>query len=171
MLITIGQLLERGIGKFELLLNYVAVLMLSVMVLLGTADVIARYFFNSPIKGALEINGLLLAGSIFMIMGYVQAKRTNIRLELFIDKYPKRPRLIVDLIVDFLTLALFVLIAWQSFALAWKDIDYGRLIENIYLPIYPFEFLLTFGAVMVSLETLMQLVRTIIKYKQQTGTS
>lgn len=171
MLIRIGQVLEKGIAKFELLLNYLAVAMLGVMVFVGTADVIARYFFNSPIKGALEISSLLMAGAIFLIIGYVQSQKSNITLELFINKYPMRARLVVDLFVLIMTFLLFALIAWQSFSLAWKDIANERLIENIYLPVYPFEFLLTFGAAMVCLESLIQLVRLGVRFKASSRSS
>ena len=82
MLQTIGHTLEKAIGRFELFLNYLAVVMLGVMVFLGTADVIARYAFNRPIKGALEIQALLMAGAIFLIIGYVQSQKSNITLEL-----------------------------------------------------------------------------------------
>lgn len=163
MLHKLGHMLEKAIGKFELFLNYLAVVMLGVMALLGTADVIARYAFNHPIKGALEISALLMAGAIFLIIGYVQSQKSNITLELFINRYPPRAKWVVDLFVLLTTLFLFVLIAWQSFSLALKDVEYGRLIENIYLPVYPFEFLLTFGAVMVCLECMIQMVRTAAK--------
>lgn len=171
MLIRIGQLLEKGISKFELLLNYLAVVLLSIMVFLGTADVIARYFFNNPIKGSLEISALLMASAIFLIIGYVQSKKSNITLELFINRYPRKARFVVDMFVLLVTLGLFALIAWQSFALAWKDISYGRLIENIYLPVYPFEFILTFGAVMVCLESFIQLVRLFVNFKRSARSS
>jgi hypothetical protein len=56
-----------------------------------------------------------------------------------------------------ITLALFILIAWQSFKIAVLDIGYGRLIENIYILAYPFKFLVTFGAIMVCLECIIQI--------------
>ena len=163
MLTRIAHSISKGIEKFELLLNYLSVLIISAMVFLGTADVIARYIFNSPIKGALEMNALLLGGATFLIIGYVQAKKSNITLELFINRYPPRARRVVDMFVLLVTLTLFVLIAWQSCAMAIRDITSGRLIENIYVPLYPFEFLLTFGASMVALETLIQIVRLVSK--------
>jgi len=158
MVFRLGRLVTKAITGFELLLNYFAVLLLAVMMFLGTTDVILRKFFNRPITGALEVSRLLMAAAIFLIIGYVQAQKSNIRLELILRRYSPPFRFGAELFGYLLTLLLFVLIAWQSFALAWKDIGYGRLIENIYVPIYPFEFLLTFGAVLVCLECLIQIV-------------
>jgi TRAP-type C4-dicarboxylate transport system permease small subunit len=163
MLTRVGNRLEKAIHAFELFLNYVSVLMLSIMVLLGTADVIARYVFNHPIRGSLELQSILMAGAVFLIIGYVQAEKSNITLDMVINRYHGRTRIVADIVVLMFTFCLFVLIAWQSFSLALKDREYGRLIENVYLPVYPFELLLTFGAVMVCLECLVQLARTIAR--------
>lgn len=161
MLTRFGHSLTKFVDRFELVLNYLSVTLLSAMVLFATADVIARYIFNHPIRGALESYSLLMAGGIFLIMGYVQSTKSNIVLDLFVSRYPPRAKYVVDLVVLVITLGLFSLIAWQSFGVAFKDISSGRLIENIFIPVYPFEFLLTFGAVMVCIESILQIVRLV----------
>ena len=149
--------LDKDIQKIEQILTYIIVALILVMMLLGTADVVGRYVFNSPIKGALEINELLLAALIFLGWGYVQSSRSNIRLEFFINKYRQKAKQVVELIILLITLILFILIAWQSYRLAMLDLSYGRLIENVYIPAFPFKFLITFGAIMVCLESIIQI--------------
>lgn len=155
------RIFETGIAKIETVLTYIGVVALIIMMFLGTADVIARYVFNSPIKGALEVSQLLMAISIILGWGYVQAAKANISVTFVINHYPLRARQIVDLLIYIITLALFIIIAWQSFEIALLDIGYGRLIENIYILAYPFKFMVTFGAIMVCLECIIQIIHQI----------
>ena len=39
------------------------------LMFLGAADVVGRYFFNMPIKGAYEYSEILLAGVVFFRIG------------------------------------------------------------------------------------------------------
>lgn len=151
--------IEKGTAKIEMVLTYIGVGMLLIMVLLGTADVIGRYVFNTPIKGTWEISELLMGGAIFMSWGYVQATKSNISLDLVITRYPPRIKLLVEIIILILTLVLFVFIGWQSFKIAMQDLNNGRLIENIYISVFPFKLLITFGAILVCLESILQIVR------------
>lgn len=157
----VGHAFETGIARVENVLTYIGVAALIIMMFLGTADVIARYVFNSPIRGALEVSQLLMATAIILGWGYVQAIKANIAVTFIINRYPLRARQIVELIVLIITLALFILIAWQSFIIAWKDIGYGRIIDNLFVPAYPFKFLVTFGAIMVCLEAIIQIAHQV----------
>ena len=157
----VAHAVERSIAKIEVVLTYIVVVLLLLMMFLGTADVIARYVFNSPIKGTLEISQLMMGGVIILGWGYVQASKANISVSFIIDRYPPRVKRIVDLVILIITLILFILIAWQSYAIGINDIGYGRTIENVYIPAYPFKFLVTFGAIMVCLEALFQIIHLV----------
>ena len=153
----------------EMALLYAGVVMLLIMMLLGTADVIARYIFSSPIKGTLELSQLLMAGAILLGWGYAQATSSNIRVDFVIMRYRPTAKFIVELIILLLTLSLFIFIAWQSFKIAMLDVEYGRLIENVYLPAFPFKLMVTFGAIMVCLESIFQMVRLIFHRIKKSG--
>jgi TRAP-type C4-dicarboxylate transport system permease small subunit len=169
MLLKVDRLIEKGTAKIEMVLTYIGVGMLLIMVLLGTADVIGRYVFNTPIKGTWEISKLLMGGAIFMSWGYVQATKSNISLDLVITRYPPRIKLIVEIIILILTLVLFVFIGWQSFKIAMQDLNNGALIENIYISVFPFKLLITFGAILVCLESIIQIAHLINDMTKKRG--
>ena len=52
--------IEKFIHSVSKYMAIVAAVVLGVMMLLTTADVTGRYFFNAPINGTWEIVGLLL---------------------------------------------------------------------------------------------------------------
>jgi len=148
---------EKAVQKIESVLSYIVVALIMAMMFLGTADVIGRYAFNSPIKGTLEISELLMAVAIFFAWGYVQSSNSNIRVDFIIKRYPYKVRQIVELLILLLTFLLFAFITRQSFKVAMIDLGYGRLIENVYIPAYPFKLMLSLGAAMVCLETIIQI--------------
>jgi TRAP-type C4-dicarboxylate transport system permease small subunit len=158
ILLKIGGAFEKGIQKIESVFTYIVVGLLLMMMLLGTADVVGRYVFNSPIKGTLEISELLMAVAIFLGWGYVQSSKSNIRVDFIIKRYPLKANQIVELVILILTFMLFAMITWQSFNLAMIDLDYGRLIENVYIPAFPFKLMVAVGAIMVCLESIIQIV-------------
>ena len=164
-----GNAIEFGISRIEVVLTYIGVTALLLMMFLGTADVLARYIFNSPIKGALETSQLLMATAIILGWGYVQAAKANISVTFIIDRYPLKARQIVDLLIFIITLVLFILIAWQSIEIALVDIDYGRKIDTLLLPAFPFKLLVTFGAIMVCLESIIQIVHQVTTMMKKQG--
>jgi TRAP-type C4-dicarboxylate transport system permease small subunit len=65
------------------LLSGLGALILLLLMLLGTADVVGRYFLSSPIRGASELTELLMAALVFSLFPVVTAQREHITVELF----------------------------------------------------------------------------------------
>lgn len=65
------------------LLGWVAAALLFVMMLVTCADVVARYFFASPLRGAFEVNELLLAAVIFSALPLVTVRQEHVTADLF----------------------------------------------------------------------------------------
>jgi TRAP-type C4-dicarboxylate transport system permease small subunit len=149
---------EKGIRSAESILSFIGMGMLFVLMLLGSSDVIGRYVFNKPILGTLEISQILMAGMVFLGWAHTQAMRANVRMELVISHLPSQVRAIVEFATLFLSLALFSFIAWQAAVIAisyWKE---HRLIETIYISSAPFQFLVSFGAFVLCLEFIIQML-------------
>src|SRR4030066_331803 len=94
----ISQRLEKSIGIVCNILRYVGVGMLFVLMMLGAADVVGRYLFNSPIQGTMEVSELLLAGIVFFGWAYTQAARGHITVDLFFSRIPSRGQAILKII-------------------------------------------------------------------------
>jgi TRAP-type C4-dicarboxylate transport system permease small subunit len=64
-------------------LGYVAAIVMFAMMVLTCADVIGRYFFNSPIWGGFELTEMLLACLIFAGLPLVSLRNDHVTVDLF----------------------------------------------------------------------------------------
>ena len=159
--------LEKIIRKITNTFCYVGMALLAILMCLGTADVFGRYFFNRPVKGAYEISEILLAGIVFFGLAYALSVGGHVRVDTFIALLRPRTRAAVGLIVSLLSFLIFLLIGWQGAELAIKSWKIHRLIDVIYIPIAPFQFLVPLGALAVCLELLIQMLHFIPGLKKE----
>lgn len=153
------QAFERAVRKTTNMLCYMGMGMLVVLMFLGTADVVGRYFFNKPIKGTYEVSELLLAGIVFFGLAYALSVGGHVRVDTFLAFFRPRTRAIVGFIVCFLSLVIFVLIGWQGAELALKSWENNRLIDVIFVPIAPFQLLVPLGALTLCLELIVKMLQ------------
>lgn len=154
------RLMEKG-------LNVIAGLMLLAMMFLGACDVIGRFFFNSPITGAMEIGTVLMGSMIFLAWSYTQANRSHVTVDIFFAFYSPRVRAILTFVMMFLSLILFAFIAWQSASIAISDWHGHKLIRLILIPIAPFKLLISIGAFFICLEFIIQMIELIPKIRRR----
>jgi TRAP-type C4-dicarboxylate transport system permease small subunit len=130
---------------------------LPLMVLVITADVVLRYFFNSPLEWGEEINGLLLFLSLMLSLTYAWDMNKHIRMELVYLRLTGWRRAAADIVTGITGIIFFGALGWQS----WRDIDYMRKTnestETLHIPLWPFRALL----VLISIVFVMKLVHYI----------
>jgi TRAP-type C4-dicarboxylate transport system permease small subunit len=115
---------------------YVSTGLLFVMLLLSTADVLGRYFFNSPLSGSQEISEILLPGVVLLGWAYAQRLKVHVSVDLLFNRFQPRAKAIVALLATCLALAISILIVWQGMLLSISYFNMGRLIRNINVPIF-----------------------------------
>jgi TRAP-type C4-dicarboxylate transport system permease small subunit len=69
--------------------DLVAGLLLAAMVVVTCIDVVGRYLFNRPMKGAFELTEVLMAALIFAALPAITARREHIAVDL-LDRYFSR---------------------------------------------------------------------------------
>lgn len=159
--------IEKAIKKTNSILSVIGAGMLFILMVLGAADVIGRYLLNKPIMGAQEIGTVLLGVMVFISWGATQEVRAHVNVELLTPRFPPMLRMIVNLVTTFLALVLFSLIVWQA-AMTGKDFhESGRLIYVIHWPLAPFQFVVSFGALVLCLVFIMQMIESISKIKKR----
>ena len=157
----IHHLTVKGIRVTEKIFMIIALAMLLGMMFLGTGDVLGRYLFNNPIKGAMEGSQLLMAGVALLCWGYTQASKSHIRIDLLIDRYPQRIRRVMDLIGLTLTMITFGLVTWQSTVIAIEALRQHRMLDNINLPLFPFKLMVPTGAMVLCLESVIHFIQVL----------
>jgi TRAP-type C4-dicarboxylate transport system permease small subunit len=163
----IAMPIEKGIRKIEIVFLFIGVGMLLIMMFLGAGDVLGRYLFNKPIKGALEVSQLMMAGVALLCWGYTQAMKGHISIEILLMRYPARVKSIINFFSLILTIVVFSLITWQSTLITIETLRQHRMLENLPFPLFPFKFLVPVGAFVLCLESTIQVFHFIFKVKRE----
>ena len=151
---------------FDRVLGAAAAILLFGLMALTTADVIGRYFFNWPLRGAFEVTELLLLTLIFAGLPLASRAGEHVTLD-FIDmtlgaKAQSLLRRAVDLVCGIIILAL----AWRVWIKAGKIAGYGDTTNVLRLPVGPFVYFMT-G--MVAVTGVVHLARVIFPPPPRTG--
>lgn len=154
---------DRALKALEKSMSFIAMIMLLGFMLLGTANVIARFVFNSPIIGATEIAQLMMAGSFLLALASTQQKKQHTAMTDLVVRYPAKARLVVEFAILFISLILFGIMTWRSTAAVISMWEYGELVEIIRIPAAPFRLLLPVGAFVLCLELINQMLQLLSK--------
>jgi TRAP-type transport system small permease protein len=132
--------------------------LLSILALMS-AEVIFRYAFNMPILGTVEISSYLLVIFAFTGIAFTQSQRGHINIEIVTQCLPRRVSYVLRIVTLILSLAVFVVITWQTALGFWKswemqEVRWGALP----LPVWPVKFVITFGSLVLCLQFLLDLV-------------
>lgn len=133
-----------------------------VMMFLTTMDVVGRYFFSTPVPGAIEMSEFMLA--IFGLAGiaYTQGQGANVRVTMLTGKLPARMASFLNLITSLFSLQVVIMLVWYGIVMALEEYHNGTTTDTLGIPIYPLHFLLSLGAGFLSLEILLNFVEAVL---------
>jgi TRAP-type C4-dicarboxylate transport system permease small subunit len=141
----------------------IAAVVLAAMMMLTVADVVGRYFFNSPIKGTWELVGLLLVCAGTWGLGYCQMQKAHISINIVLQRLSRRGQALMLSFTYLVGLAAFSLLCWRTFLLAMRYLTTmkGYVTDTLEIPYPPFMFALSIGAGIMVLILITDLVRSI----------
>lgn len=160
------QTFERGVRRITNIFCYISMGMLSALTLLGACDVIGRYLFNAPIKGSYEGSEVLLAGTVFFCLAYTESEHGHVALDALVLLFSPRIRGLITSITNLISIVIISLIGWQGVMLAMRSWESNRVVDVIGLPLAPFQFFVTVGALVMALELVVHLLRSIDKMRK-----
>lgn len=146
-----GAWLDRALGA-------AAASLLFGLMTLTTADVIGRYVFNRPLRGAFEITELMLLTLIFAGLPLASRAGEHVTLD-FIDKlFGNEARRLLHRLIDLVCGGIILALAWRVWVKAGKIGTYGDTTEVLRVPVAPFVY---FMAVMVAVTGIVHLARVV----------
>lgn len=154
------QTCERWLLRGERVLLFAGIVAMLAMMCLTSADALSRYLFNSPILGAYELTEkYLMVASIFLGLSYAYRGGMFIRVTFLVDRLPPTLKVIVNTVVQLITLAfcVFVLVAsTQQAVRGWRD---DTTLSALPIPVGPAYTFVPLGFLALSLMLLIDLPR------------
>ena len=147
---------RRWERRADAVLGIAASALLFAMMCLTFVDVVARYLFNSPIRGGFEMTELTLLVLIFAGLPLVSHGDEHVTMD-FIDRM--LPARAVDLLVravHALVAAMFFFLTWQMLIKAGRISAYGDTTDVLRVTVGPFVY---FMAAMIALTGLVHVFK------------
>ena len=126
------------------------------MMTLTFVDVVARYVFNRPLRGAFEVTELLLLVLIFGGLPLVSHADEHVTMD-FIDKLLGRWRDLWQRAIQAVSAAIMFLLTWLVWLKADRIQAYGDATDVLRIAYGPFVY---FMAVMIALSGMIHLYKT-----------
>lgn len=147
------------LGLFSYVLSRLGCVALFAMMCLTVVDVVARYVFNSPILGAFEITEFMILVMVFSFLGYAQAQKAHVTVDILYDRFPATVRKTIRIFNYIISFIVILIVCWMGFEKAVETFQTGERPLNLAVPNYPFVFFLSFGAMVLCIEYLRDVIR------------
>jgi TRAP-type C4-dicarboxylate transport system permease small subunit len=107
------------------------------IVFLTTTDIVCRYFFNHPVTGTYDLVGLMGAVVASFSMPYTLLEKGHVSVEILMQRLSRTKQLIIDTVMHFVSILLFLALTWQCLLLAQDMAAAGEVTPTLLLPFYP----------------------------------
>jgi TRAP-type C4-dicarboxylate transport system permease small subunit len=155
--------MRRWLDGCERIVTLVAAAATFCMMLLTTADAGGRYLFNRPILAAFELTSTyLMIAAIFLAMPHAYGQGANIRVTFLVDRLGRRARLVIDHVVQVVSIVYGALLIVATFQQARHVFSTKTTFVTLDLPLWPAYLLVSIGLLLTTLMMLLDLgaVRT-----------
>lgn len=152
-------ILERTSASATRFINAVGVFFLTMMMLVITADVISRFFFNAPIAGSLEIIRFMLVLTILFGIPYATTRKQHVSIDILTSRLSKRSALRLESIMILISLILSSVVVWRTIQYGLLRHQMNEISAVLHLPFAPFIFMVAFGFALTGCVLVIQLMR------------
>jgi len=131
------------------------------MMLSTLVDVVGAKAFNWPLPVGTEAVYLPQLIAVAGAMAYGQIEGRHIRVELLVDKFPRKIRAFFHGLAALLGLALFVIIAWKSYEYGITLWEANEVTVVSRTPLFPFAFFLGLCCIPMCLVLIVEFIKAI----------
>lgn len=147
----------KGLGRVaDWVLGAAAATVLFAMMMLTSADVLLRYVFNAPLRGAFEVTELLMAVLIFCGLPLVSRRDEHVTVDFAGSLFPGWMRSVLHVLVQLACSALMLGAGWLLWVKAGKLAQYGDNTATLRIELAPWVYVM---AVLLAFTGLVHLVR------------
>ncbi len=153
--------LDRLAKPIEDFANFVAALAIFLLMVLGTAQIVLRTVFNSPIAGYIDLVELSMAGMAFLGAAYCQRLGSHIRMEILIGHLRGRWLWGFEVVGTLIALGIIAVLIWYGFGHFLRSIELGDTTIDAEYPVWPSKLLVPIAFTLWFIRLFIQLVGSI----------
>ncbi len=154
---------DRFNSLVSTLFEWIGLAALLLMMLITCLDVIGSKLFLRPVPGSIDIVMLSQLVAISFVAASALLCGRHVYVEFFVTLLPERARDIVDCIMYFLSLTLFVIIAWRLSAYGLSLLNGEEVSPTARIPLYPFAFGIALASIPVSLVIFCSFLKSLLR--------
>jgi TRAP-type transport system small permease protein len=154
-----GRKLAKGVALLGAVIT-------ALMMFLTVADVIGRRFFNAPVTGAFELTKIMLVFLVSFGLAHAQAEGENIGINILFDKFPKMLRLILEVLINIVSIGMFTVVFLNVFKYAERVARSNQITSVLRLPMAPWIYISAIGVGFLVLALVFDLVRNSYNLKE-----
>jgi TRAP-type C4-dicarboxylate transport system permease small subunit len=151
--------MQRFLDGWERMMLTISTVTTFILMVLTTADAGGRYLFNRPITGAYEIStNYLMILLVFTAMCYCYREGAHIRVTFLVDRLPTKVKLIVNYIVQMVTVIIGILMVVATYRQALQMMETHTTLSSLpFVPLGPAYFIIPAGLFFMSLAMLLDM--------------
>ena len=143
------------VQKITRLLGYVGMFFIIPMMLLTSADATGRDLLSRPVRGAFEINSLVLSVFVLLGLAYAQQMKDHVRVTVVLERLPEKLSTAVSIFTTLLCMFIVAIMCWQGIIVGFECSSVSDMLR---IPQLPFRLLVTLGSLFLFLEFFFDLV-------------
>jgi len=120
---------------------------------------------GSPFKGAYELVGFFGALVVALALGYAQINRAHISVDILARHYSARANRLINAFNSLVCMALFVLVAWQSWVYATAIWKRGETSETLRIIYHPFVYAVALCCLLLAFVLLIDFFKSLLPRK------
>ncbi len=129
------------------------------LMMITAVDVVARYVFNRPMRGAFELTELLLLILIFAGLPLVSHADEHVTMDFIDHALPASALRVLERVVHAVCAGIFFFLAWQIWLKAGKISAYGDTTDVLRILVGPFVY---FMSAMIALTGLVHVYKMFV---------
>jgi len=138
--------------------SYVGVASVICIALLTGSDVVGRYFFNSPVRGTIDLIEILMGILFASGIAITTALDDHISVDSLYDKLPSLGQHILRVFAGSVCTFIFFILVWQGYQGGMIAAKSGKVSSTLDIPLFPFKFFLAIGFLVSLIYSIRQMV-------------
>jgi C4-dicarboxylate transporter, DctQ subunit len=150
--------LTKAVAVMVRATRVVASLILIGAVILNFANIVGRYFLDTPIEWAEEVMLFLMVGIVFLAAVPVAAEGRHIKMDILINLLPRGGRRAFEILSGLIEIATALIIVWIGLPVILQLYAFDQRSQAANMPLWVPQALVPIGLLLLAIATAARLV-------------